>query len=105
MPSVLYIFDSAEHVAQVNDDARAVAQAESLDDAELRRVIDTRGITHVYLGAKGGKLTPQMLLQAGERGAASGIVVRPVYTNGSVWIFELAETETDRVQGGDGATR
>ncbi len=63
--------------------------ADSLADPDLQRVIARYGITHVYLGARDGKLTPQKLLQAGSEGASSGLGARPVYSNGAVWIFEL----------------
>jgi hypothetical protein len=81
MPSVLYVFGSRQQVEQVTADARAVENAASLDDPGLLGVIAAHRLTHIYLGAKGGKLTPQVLLKDPR--------ARPVYSNGAVWVFEL----------------
>jgi len=80
LPPAIYIYSSPEYIAQVNALAEVVAVADSLDDEGMRKLLREEGVTHVYIGAKGGKITPQMLLDSPH--------YRLVYSSGGVWIFE-----------------
>jgi hypothetical protein len=81
LPPVLYTEASPEYVARVSALARAVSEAESLDGPEIRALLHTWGVTHVYIGASGDGLAPWAL--------AGSPYYKLAYTNGAVWIFEL----------------
>jgi len=83
LPPVIYIYGSAEYVKGINDLAEAVVAIESFDEESTRRLLDDNGVTHVYIGARGGSITPQMLM--------GSPYYWPVYSNGAVWIFQLQE--------------
>lgn len=53
---------------------------EALGQPEIRARLRALGITHAYLGVKGGPLRPDQLLRAGGR---------PLYAREGVWIFAL----------------
>ncbi len=86
LPPAIYIYSSPEYIAQVNALAEVVATTDSLDDEGMRKLLREEGVTHVYIGAKGGRITPQMLLGSPH--------YRLVYSSGAVWIFE-ADIPTD----------
>jgi len=81
LPPVIYIYGSAEYVKGINDLAEAIIAVESFDEESTRRLLDDNGVTHVYLGARGGSITPEMLMDS--------LYYRPVYSNGAVWIFRM----------------
>ena len=91
LPPAIYIYGSAEYVEGINNLAEAVVAIESFDEVEedfprTRQLLDDSGVTHVYIGARGGSITPQML---GNPQVARSLYYRPVYSNGAVWIFQL----------------
>ena len=45
----------------INELARLVEEAESVDDPALVERLAQEGITHVYVGSRGGKLEPKLL--------------------------------------------
>jgi len=61
LPSVLYAQSQGTYREAVNDLARTVEESESLDDAALRERLAREGVTHVFVGARGGRLMPQDL--------------------------------------------
>ena len=61
LPCVLYYQGTAAYRENINNLARAVEEAESLDDPALRRRLVQAGVTHVFVGANGGKLLPKDL--------------------------------------------
>jgi len=87
----VYIYGSAEYVKGINDLAEEIVAIESFDEVEGRRssrdfprtrqLLDDNGVTHVYIGARGGSIIPQMLIGSS--------YCSPVYSNGAVWIFQL----------------
>jgi len=86
----VYGFVSPEYIAEVNALATpiaspALARQALLDDEEVRRLLDERGVTHLYIGARGGSIRPGMLLD--------NPCWRLVYSNGAVWIFERGTDE------------
>jgi len=81
LPPAIYIYGSAEYVKGINDLAAAISAAESLDAENIRQLLRDNGVTHVYVGARGGRITPQMLMDS--------VHYRAVYSNGAVWIFQF----------------
>ncbi|MBU1660750.1 MAG: hypothetical protein KKD28_04680, partial [Chloroflexi bacterium] len=62
-PPVLYGMGSREYVENVNAFAKAVL-APGDDAAQLWDYMQTRGITYVYIGARGGILSPRSLAES-----------------------------------------
>jgi len=81
MPPSLYNTGGRDYVQAVNDLAEWAAGVESFDDPATRARLRHEGITHIYIGARGGAITPQKL--AGVAG------YRLVYQRGPVWIFAV----------------
>ncbi|MFO7916965.1 MAG: DUF6541 family protein [Anaerolineae bacterium] len=61
MPCVFYSQGMPSYREGVNALARAVVDAEEVDDAHLLQKLADAGVTHVYVGAKGGSLEPHEL--------------------------------------------
>jgi hypothetical protein len=59
--------------------AKTVYESKDASSPQLLEIIESENVTHVYIGAKGGPLTPQMFLHSSQ--------YRPVYSTGAVWIF------------------
>ncbi len=85
LPPAIYIYGSAEYVKGINNLAEAVVAIESFDEESTRQLLDDSGVTHVYIGARGGSITLQMLVGSPD--------YRPVYSNGAVWIFQVLGTK------------
>jgi len=81
LPPLAYVYGSPEYVRRVSADAATVAKATSLADEGLLELIRREGVTYVYLGAKGGSLSPQALLD--DRRA------RLLFSNGAARVFVL----------------
>lgn len=81
LPSAVYVYGSAEYVKGVNDLAEEIVAIESFDEERAWQLLSDNGVTHVYVGARGGSITPQMLMDSS--------YYRPVYSNGAVWIFQF----------------
>jgi len=80
MPPVLYTMGAPDYVEHVNRIAD-LTQRVALDDACVLDLLRQAGVTHVYIGAKGGPITPRSLLSSPH--------YRRVYSSGEVWIFEF----------------
>jgi hypothetical protein len=81
LPPAIYTYGSAEYVKGINDLAEEIVAIESFYEESTRRLLRDNGVTHVYIGARGGSITPQMLMDSS--------YYRPVYFNGAVWIFRI----------------
>jgi hypothetical protein len=81
LPPAIYTYGSAEYVKGINDLAEEIVAIESFDEESTRRLLRDNGVTHIYIGARGGSITPQMLMASS--------YFRPVYSNGAVWIFRI----------------
>jgi hypothetical protein len=81
LPPAIYIYGATEYVKGINDLAQEIIVMESFDEESARQLLDNNGVTHVYIGARGGSITPQMLIDSP--------YYRPVYSNGAVWIFRI----------------
>ena len=80
MPPVLYTMGSPDYVEHVNRIADLTQRA-ALDDACILELLRQTGVTHVYVGAKGGPITLHSLLFSPH--------YRKVYSSDGVWIFEF----------------
>jgi len=89
LPAILYRAGTPEYIAEVNEFARWASQVPSLDDPEALRRLREAGVTHVYIGARGGHLSPQML--------AGSPHFRVIYSSGAVWIYELVTTKDTKI--------
>jgi len=81
LPALPYIYGTLDYVQHISDMARIVSEIKDADDPQLQDILQQERVTHVYIGARGGPLTPQMLLRSSR--------YRPVYSTGAVWIFEV----------------
>ncbi len=85
LPPALYtVAAPRDVVARTNAFLEQWAQADSLEDPRLRAMLREQGVTHIYIGAKGGHMKPDKLL--------SSPYVRLLYENAGVYIFELVDT-------------
>jgi hypothetical protein len=84
LPPALYTLTSSyETVNQVNALLDIWARTTSIDDPALRMKLREAGVTHIYIGTKGGHLHPQQLVEHE--------FVSLVYQRGAVYIFALEE--------------
>jgi hypothetical protein len=81
LPALSYTYGAPDYVRHITDMARTVSEIKDADDPELQDILEQEKVTHVYVGARGGPLAPQMLLGNSR--------YRPVYSTGAVWIFEV----------------
>jgi hypothetical protein len=81
LPPMLYSEGSYEYVDEVNALARATAKL--CEDAEALSTLMENGVTHVYVGQRGGCLRPQKLLDSPNYEA--------VYHQDGVWVFEVSQ--------------
>ncbi len=84
LPPALYsVAAPRETVRRINALLEVWSQSDSLDDPRLRDMLRARGVTHIYIGAKGGHMRPEKLL--------GRPYVRLIYENSGVYIFELTD--------------
>jgi len=81
LPELPYVYGTPDDVQHVNNVARIVSEVKEADDPKLQEILERENVTHVYVGAKGGPLTPQKFWHTSQ--------YRPVYSTGEVWIFEV----------------
>lgn len=81
LPTLPYIFGDADYVQHTADLARAVATVKDVDSPEFLQLLRQERVTHVYIGARGGPLQPQMLLASRN--------YQVIYEAGPVWIFRV----------------
>ncbi len=62
-PAVLYTHGEPSYRAPIAALAQEVQTAESLDDPALLRLLAQKGVTHVFVGTRGGPLEPQRLAE------------------------------------------
>ncbi|NLD74030.1 MAG: hypothetical protein GX649_15110, partial [Chloroflexi bacterium] len=81
MPAVLYHHGTAAYREAVRDLSLAVEEADSPDDPALLARLAAEGVTHVYVGAKGGHLLPRDLDPSPH--------YRVIYSDGPVRVYEF----------------
>jgi hypothetical protein len=85
LPPVTYEFGSLAQRIAVHDLAARVADIRDVDDADSLALLRGAGVTHVFIGARGGSLQPEMFM--------SSPAYRLLFTNGAAWVFQLDETD------------
>lgn len=83
LPALPYAYGSPDYVRRINEMARIVAETTGANEAPFQSLVAQEKITHIYIGTKGGPLTPKMFL--------GNTRYRPVYSSGAVWIFEVVK--------------
>lgn len=81
LPCVFCYGGSATYRQTVADLALAVEEAKSLDDPALRERLVREGVTHVFVGARGGRLMPREL--------DPSPYYRTLYSRGPVRVYEF----------------
>jgi hypothetical protein len=72
--------ENAEWRGQVNAFNERVAGIREAGSPETLALLRAAGVTHVFIGAKGGNLKPEMFVDDPH--------YRLLYTNGAAWVFE-----------------
>jgi hypothetical protein len=83
VPPVPYTYGKKDYVQRVSDQAQIVASAGGAQDPALGALIHQEGITHIYIGVRGGPLRPDWF--------ADDPGYRTVYESGGAWVFEVVE--------------
>jgi hypothetical protein len=81
LPVLVYSYGKPEYAQHISQLAQVVAQTKDAEDAQFQDILEQERVGYIYIGAKGGPLTPQMFLGHSH--------YRPVYESGAVWIFEV----------------
>jgi hypothetical protein len=81
MPPLIYGYGGRDYAQEVNAFAEAVQEADALDTPAMRARLTAAGVTHIYIGARGGTLHPEMLLGKPDFSL--------LYSNDDVWIFKF----------------
>lgn len=71
----------ADLQAEVNAFNKRAAQIQDASAPETLALLREAGVTHIFIGAKGGTLKPEMLVD--------NLNYRLLYTNGAAWVFEV----------------
>ncbi len=83
LPPMLYSEGTYEYVDEVNALAEATIALSENDDT--LPILREDGVTHVYIGQRGGSLKPQRLLASPNYEA--------IYHQDGVWVFEISRSE------------
>lgn len=83
LPPVTYGFGSLPMQRRVGELAARVGQLTSADAPETLSLFRQQGVTHVFIGARGGNLRPEMFVGSSH--------YRLLFTNGAAWVFEFVE--------------
>jgi hypothetical protein len=81
LPTLPYVFGQTDYVQHTTELARVVAEVKDIDSPEFLELLHQEGVTHVYVGARGGSLQPQMFRASRH--------YRTIYESGAVWVFEV----------------
>ena len=88
LPELPYVYGAPEDIQRTTAAAQIVSEVKDGNDPRLGEILRREHLDYIYLGAKGGSLTPQMFL--------SNPDYRPVYNSGAVWIFAIADLPTKK---------
>lgn len=81
LPPSTYGFGEMALQTRVRDLAEAVFAIEDAEAPETLRLLAAEGVTHIFIGARGGNLKPEMFVDRPH--------YRLAFTNGAAWIFEV----------------
>ena len=73
--------DDPAYAAQVNGFNRQLAAAEGEGAEKILALLQTRGVTHVLMGERGGSIRPEVLMGDSH--------FRLMKTNGAAWLFQV----------------
>jgi hypothetical protein len=82
LPAADYAYASLPYQAQVNDLQSRLNQIGDAANPAALALLQEAGVTHVFIGARGGRFTPEMFV-----GRAPYTLL---FTNGAAWIFAVA---------------
>lgn len=80
LPPVDYSFQE-EWALEIRTFNEKAMQISDWNTPEALALLQAAGVTHIFIGAKGGNLKPEMFTQSPN--------YRLLYTNGAAWVFEL----------------
>ena len=89
-PPVMYVLGMPDEVGAINRVSEMAASG-PVHAGDLRRA----GVTHVFVGARGGRIDPARLLSDPEFDL--------LYTNGQAWVFRLSPETQAKQPGGESA--
>jgi len=78
-----YAYGSPAYVARIDDFNVRLAQSPDASSPEFRALLAGAGVTHIFIGARGGTLMPEMFV-----GTAG---YQLLYSNGADWIFAVVK--------------
>jgi hypothetical protein len=81
LPAALYSFSGAERRADVDGFYDLLQTTADPESAQFLGALRKRGVTHAFIGAKGGPLALEALLSSPH--------YREVYSNGAAYVFEV----------------
>jgi hypothetical protein len=81
LPDLSYSYGNPDYVQHIREMAQLVSELRNASDPAFLALLEEEQVTHIYVGAKGGPLTPQMFL--------SDVRYRTAYNTGAVWIFAV----------------
>ena len=81
LPPNDYVYGSPAYRQGINAFNARLAQATDANAAEFRALLRGAGVTHIYIGARGGPLKPEMF--------AGSPYYSLLYSNGLAWIFAV----------------
>jgi hypothetical protein len=84
LPPLDYAFDPDLAVAVASFNTR-VSLLDDANTQEARGLFESAGVTHVFIGARGGHLRPEMFVDSPH--------YRLLFTNGPAWVFEVVRGE------------
>jgi hypothetical protein len=85
LPTADYAYASPAYQAQVNALQARLSQIKDAADPAALALLREAGVTHVFIGARGGPFTPEMFLGRSPYNL--------LFTNGAAWIFAVAESQ------------
>jgi hypothetical protein len=81
LPPVDYAYSDLASQRPVNDFNAQISQATDANTPVFRALLQSAGVTHIYIGAHGGSLKPEMF--------SGSPYYRLLYSNGAAWIFAV----------------
>jgi hypothetical protein len=76
-----HTFGNAQDFRRIGQVAQQVSAIQDSDAPETLALLDGLGVTHVYIGARGGSLVPEMFVSSPH--------YRLLYSNGAAWVFAV----------------
>ncbi len=83
LPMVHYIYGTTKYARLIRDFALQVSALSSVDDPQFLQTLRKKGVTHVYVGAKGGAISSAELVASPH--------FRPIYHHGAAWVFSFLD--------------